>query len=398
MLGIEESPSTGKFALFYLGFRPFFLGAALFSVTTMSWWMAVYILGWQSRPLNISPATWHAHEMIFGYSIAVIAGFLLTAVKNWTGIQTPHRSSLVLLFLLWMVGRVLPYFSQTVPINLIAVVDNSFLGILFLVVAFPVIRARQWKQVGILSKILLMLASNVTFYLGVTGVVEKGIHWGLYSGLYLILSLIFVMGRRVIPFFIERGVDEPVQLTNRKWVDRSSLVLFIGFWVADVFVADSNVTAVLAGILFLLHTVRLKDWYTSAMWRKPLLWVLYVAYGFLVLGFLFKATMPVLGLSPFLAIHAFTVGGIGLITLGMMSRVALGHTGRNIKDPPTTLSWVFSLLLAAAIVRVIFPLVNTSQYILWIGFSQVLWILAFGLFLLVYSPILLQPRVDGRYG
>jgi len=398
MLGIEESPLTGKFALFYLGFRPFFLGAALFSVTTMSWWMAVFIFGWQSRPLNISPATWHAHEMIFGYSIAVIAGFLLTAVKNWTGIQTPHRSSLALLFLLWLVGRVLPYFFQTVPVQLIAVIDNSFLGILFLVVALPVIRAKQWKQVGILSKILLMLASNVTFYLGVTGVVDKGVHWGLYSGLYLILSLVFVMGRRVIPFFIERGVDEPVQLTNRKWVDRSSLVLFIGFWIADAFVGDTNFTAVLAGILFLLHAVRLKDWYTSAMWRKPLLWVLYLAYTFLVLGFLLKAIVPVLGLSPLLATHAFTVGGIGLITLGMMSRVALGHTGRNIKEPPARLSWIFSLLLAGAVVRVIFPLFSASQYKLWIGFSQVLWVMAFALFLFVYLPILFQPRIDGRYG
>lgn len=397
MLNIEESSPAGGIALFYLGFRPFFLGAALFSITTMSWWMAVYIFGWQSRPLNISPATWHAHEMIFGYSIAVIAGFLLTAVKNWTGIQTPHRGSLALLFLLWLVGRLLPYFSQ-VPVQLIAIMDNSFLGILFLVVALPVIRAKQWKQVGILSKILLMLASNVTFYLGVTGVVDKGIHWGLYSGLYLILSLIFVMGRRVIPFFIERGIDEPVRLTNRNWVDRSSLVLFIGFWIADVFVGNPNLTAVLAGILFLLHAVRLKDWYASAMWRKPLLWVLYLAYAFLVLGFLLKATVPVLGLSPLLATHAFTVGGIGLITLGMMSRVSLGHTGRNIQEPPARLPWIFSLLLAGAVVRVFFPLFNVGQYTLWIGFSQVFWIMAFALFVLVYLPILLQPRVDGRYG
>jgi len=398
MLGIEESPPTGRIALFNLGFRPFFLGAALFSVTAMSWWMAVYIFGWQSRPLDIPPVTWHAHEMIFGYSIAVIAGFLLTAVKNWTGIQTPHRGSLALLFLLWLAGRILPYFSQTVPIEFIAVIDNSFLGILFLAVALPVFRAKQWKQVGILSKILLMLASNVVFYLGVTGVVEKGIHWGLYSGLYLILSLIFVMGRRVIPFFIERGVDEPVQLTNRRWLDISSLVLFIGFWVADVFVADPDLTAVLAGILFLLHSLRLAGWYTPAMWRKPLLWVLYLAYGFLVLGFLLKAAQPLLGLSPHLATHAFTVGGIGTMTLGMMSRVALGHTGRNINEPPVTLSWIFYFVLAGAVVRVLFPLLDSNQYTLWVGCSQVLWILAFVLFLFVYSPVLFQPRIDGRYG
>jgi uncharacterized protein involved in response to NO len=398
MISIEESLPPGRFALFYLGFRPFFLGAALFSIATMSWWMAVYVFNWQSRPLDISPAAWHAHEMIFGYSIAVIAGFLLTAVKNWTGVQTPHRTPLVLLFLLWLAGRILPYFSRTVSVTAIATVDILFLVIVFFAVAIPIIRAKQWKQVGIASKILLMLASNVVFYLGVANVLDKGITWGIYSGLYLILALIFTMGRRVIPFFIERGVDGTVQLTNYRWLDISSLVLFIVFWIADVFIKNTYLVASLSFVLFVLHAIRLRGWYTFAIWRKSLLWVLFIAYGFLVAGFLLKAMVPVFGLPDNLATHAFTVGGIALITVGMMSRVALGHTGRNVHEPPSVLKWIFITLIAAAFIRVILPLLNSGHYLLWVGLSQAFWLVSYAVFLAVYLPFLLRPRIDGKYG
>ena len=398
MIGIDETQATGKLALFHLGFRPFFLGAALFSVVAMLLWMGIYVFAWQIKPLGIAPAFWHAHEMIFGYSIAVIAGFLLTAVKNWTGVQTPHRTPLLILFVIWLVGRVLPYFSATLPVAFIVIIDNLFLVLLFLSVVIPIFRVKQWKQIGIASKLLLMLTSNIVFYLGVAGIVEKGVNWGLYSGLYLILALIFTMGRRVIPFFIERGVDEPVQLTNRKWLDVSSLVLFIAFWITDVFLLEPNLVATLAGILFVLHATRLAGWYTSAMWRKPLLWVLYIAYGFLVIGFLLKAAVPVFSLSATLATHAFTVGGIGVMTLGMMSRVALGHTGRNILEPPSVLKWVFIILIVGAIVRVIVPLINPGHHLVWIGLSQALWVASFILFLATYLPILARPRIDGRYG
>ncbi|KPK11617.1 MAG: NnrS family protein [Acidithiobacillales bacterium SG8_45] len=398
MINLDEPRPAGGIALFHLGFRPFFLGAALFSVVATLLWMGIYVFAWRSKPLDISPATWHAHEMIFGYSVAVIAGFLLTAVKNWTGVQTPHRTPLVFLFLLWLAGRILPFFSDAIPVAAIAVVDSLFLVFVFLAVIFPIVRARQWKQIGIASKILLMLASNVVFYLGVADVLDKGVNWGLYSGLYLILALIFTMGRRVIPFFIERGVDETVQLSNYKWLDISSLVLFVAFWITDVFVHHPNLAAVLAGMLFLLHGIRLAGWYTPAMWRKPLLWVLYIAYGFLVVGFLLKAAVPVFNTSSSLATHAFTVGGIGVMTLGMMSRVALGHTGRNIAQPPPVLSWIFVFLIAAALFRVVLPLVDSGHYLLWVGLSQGLWILSFMVFVVVYLPILLQPRVDGKYG
>lgn len=384
--------------MFNLGFRPFFLGAAGFSVLATLIWMGIYVLGVQIQPYGLPPVAWHAHEMIYGYSIAVIAGFLLTAIKNWTGIQTLNGLPLFLLFLIWVSGRILPLFGDPVPVGIVAIADNLFIGFLILSTALPILRARQWKNAGILSILLLMLAGNILFYSGVFGILSDGVHWGLYSGLYLVLAMIFIMGGRVIPFFIEKGAGYPVQLKNRKWLDLSALVIFVLFWIADLLMPGKAAVALLAGILCVLHGARMVGWYTQGIWKKPLLWVLYLAYGSLVAGFALKAAVFVFEVSPYLSVHAFAFGGIGMMTIGMMSRVALGHTGRSVFEPPAVLSWIFAILFIGAVIRVLVPLVDQSLYTIWIGLSQGLWIVAFSLFLYVYFPLLLQPRVDGRYG
>jgi uncharacterized protein involved in response to NO len=398
MLNIEEPRALPRFALFNLGFRPFFLGAAGFAVIAMLIWMVIYVFGWSVQPYGLPAMNWHAHEMIFGYAIAVVAGFLLTAIRNWTGIQTLNGSPLFLLFLLWVTGRVVPFFSEAIALEYVAIIDNLFLAVLVVATAVPIVKARQWKNLGIISKVVLLLASNLLFYAGALGFLADGVYQGLYSGLYLILALIFVMGRRVIPSFIQSGVGYPVQLRNRAWLDISSLLLFLLFWIADVFVRDARLVALLATVLFVLHGVRLVGWYTHGIWRKPLLWILYLAYAVLVTGFALKAAVPVFSISPYLAVHAFAVGGIGLMTVGMMTRVALGHTGREVSAPPTILIWVFLMLLGGAVVRVFVPLVDPARYVLWIGMSQVFWMAAFVLFLYVYLPMLIKPRVDGKFG
>jgi uncharacterized protein involved in response to NO len=201
-----------------------------------------------------------------------------------------------------------------------------------------------------------------------------------------------------MPMFIRNGVDGEVELKNRAWVDYSSLVLLTCLWISDVFTEYHKLTAAFAVILSLLHTLRLSGWYTSKIWSKPLLWILVVAYISLILGFALKALSITHGISPFLSVHAFAAGGIGLLTLGMMSRVSLGHTGRNVFDPPAILFWSFTVLLVGVIVRVIFPLFAMDLYIYWIGLSQVLWIIAFAIFVYVYAPMLWRARVDGRDG
>jgi len=243
-----------------------------------------------------------------------------------------------------------------------------------------------------------LMLCNVTFYLGVTGVLAEGVQWGLYSALYMIIALILVMMRRVMPMFIKNGVDGDVEIKNYAWIDYSSLILLLALWISDVFTTYSQFTAVLATALAVVHAIRFAGWYTNKVWSKPLVWILIIAYIFIILGFALTAATVYFGVSPFLATHAFTVGGVGLVTIGMMSRVALGHTGRNVFEPPSAVFWSLSAMALAVIFRVLFPLFNMDLYIYWIGFSQAFWIIAFAIFIFVYAPMLLSERIDGRDG
>lgn len=385
-------------AFLNLGFRPFFTMAAVFAVLSMLTWAGMVVFGWQADFTGLPATVWHAHEMVYGYSLAVIAGFLLTAVMNWTGIQTLHGVPLLLLALLWLAGRLLLFTGAAVPLQIVALVDGLFMVWLIGALLVPVIKVRQWKQLGIISKLLLLLLSNGVFYAGALGIIEDGMRIGLYSGVYLVIALVFVMGRRVMPFFIEKGVDYPVQLKNRPWLDMASLLLFLAFWIADIARPDTLPVALLAMALMVLHAIRLAGWHTPGIWQKPLLWVLYVGYGWLIAGFALKAAVVFFGISPFLPLHAFAYGGIGMITVGMMARVTLGHTGRNVFDPPPVLFWIFIALLAGSSFRVLLPLLDPGRYLAWTGISQVFWIGAFIAFLVIHLPMLTRPRADGQPG
>lgn len=393
---IEEARNY-RFALHHLGFRPFFLAGALFSVAAVAVWFWLYQFGGELPMRSLPPITWHAHEMIYGYTMAVVAGFLLTAVSNWTNVRTLHGPLLIVLALVWLAARLMPGLGDAALVPM-AVLDLLFLAGLSVALLHPIVKARQWPQIGVWSKVVLLLLSNALFYLGVFGTLENGVQWGLYSGLYLMVSLVLLMGRRVIPFFIERGVDEKVTLTNRAWLDVASLVLMLVFWIIEVFFVLPMISALLAASLFLLHGLRLLGWHTPGIWRKPLLWVLYLGYGWITVGFGLIALSKAGGINPMLAIHALVYGGIGMMTLGMMARVALGHTGRNVFAPPAVVTPMFLLLFAGALARVVAPVLMPQAYVPWMGAAQVLWMAAFALFAFVYAPYLVLPRVDGRYG
>lgn len=374
-----------------LGFRPFFAAAAMFAVLSVLGWMQIYVFSDGRAPGELSAVLWHAHEMIYGYSMAVIAGFLLTAVRNWTNRPTVQGPALLLLLLSWGTGRLLILGDGHVALAGAAAADTVFGTLLLVAIARPIASARQWRQAGILSKVALLPCANLLFYAGALGYFPPGVRAGLYSGLYLILALILVMARRVLPFFIERGVGYSVRLRNSRRLDSAGLVAFLLFWVADILQPDGPAAAALAGLLVLLHLLRMAGWYTPGIRRRPLLWSLYAGYGFLVIGFALKAAVPLFGVSPLLALHAFAYGGIGLFTLGMMTRVSIAHTGRDILAPYPTLPWMFAALLLGAIVRVLAPLIEPARHVLWIGLSQALWIVAFAIFLITCLPMLLKP-------
>ncbi len=397
MLQIEDKETRGP-AWLRLGFRPFFLGASSFAALVMLVWLLVFG-HYLSLPLSgLTAIAWHGHEMLFGYSMAVIAGFLLTAVRNWTGINTVRGTPLLLLFLAWLAARLLLTFGGGATLWYAAAFDLLFNTGFLVAISIPVIRAKNRAQIAILLKILLLALANLAFYLGAAGVLESGVFIGLYSALYLVLALILMLSRRVLPFFIERGVGYAVQLTNRKWLDISSIVLFLGLWVADILRPNGLLVSLLALALLALHTLRIIGWHTPGIWKRPLLWSLYLGYAAIIAGFALKAAVYFLDISPYLALHAFAAGGIGMITSGMMARIALGHTGRDISQPPSVVKPVLSLVLVAALVRVAAPLVDVGDYRLWVMLSQVLWILAFAWLTVSYFPILTRPRVDGQDG
>jgi len=400
MLDIDE-PRHYRVALLHLGFRPFFLLAGLAAGALMAAWAVIYLLGTTLPPGGqLPPAWWHGHEMIFGYAMAVIAGFLLTAVRNWTGVQTLHGWPLLLLALLWLLARVMPFLGHPAALTAMAAADLAFgLGLAAALLA-PIARVRQWKQLFIWALLVLLIGANALFYAGlfVGDDTMFLVQRALLGGLYLVIALILLMGRRVIPFFIEKGVGEGPPPRNRAWLDLSLNLLLLAFILLEVFDQLPGLLAVLALALAVLHGVRLGGWHHPGIWRRPLLWILFLAYAWIIIGFALRAIAFFVPLGAFLPLHAFAAGGIGLMTLGMMARVALGHTGRNVFEPPRVLGWMFALAVAAVVLRVVPPLFTTELYKVWIGASQGLWILAFSLFFIVYAPMLIRPRVDGRYG
>jgi len=386
-----------KLAVLNLGFRPFFLGAAIFAIFSMMLWMGVYVFQLPLPITGISPFQWHAHEMIHGFAMAVIAGFLLTAVKNWTGVQTLYGFGLLGLFALWALPRILFLFG-TSWILIAGFFDMLFALCLIGSILHPIVKVKQWKQLGIVVILALLAVANGCFYLGAAGLIDQGAYFSIQGGLFLIVGLILFMGRRVIPFFIEAGVGYPVKLFNSKWLDIAIIVLYIAFLIAEVLVRNPWMVALTAMGLFVANSARLIGWHTSGIWKKPLLWSLFIAFIWINLGFFLLALNAFLNLSNIVVIHAFSVGGIGVVVLSMMARVTLGHTGRNVQSPPKAVAISLAVLIAGAIVRVIAPLIAESHYVIWVATSQILWIAAFSIFIFTYFPMLVQSRIDGQFG
>jgi len=382
-----------------LGFRPFFLSAGVFAVVAMTLWVFLWRDGrlgpWS--PTAIDPIAWHAHEMVFGYSLAVVAGFLLTAVRNWTGRPTPSGGALGALVGCWALARV-SLLAGPGALPVAALADLAFNLGLLIGVARPIVAVRQKRQAGIVSKIALLGIANGLFYLGAAGWLAVPPLLVAQAAVFLLVALVLTLAGRVLPGFIERGVRVPVRIHDPVWPARASLVLFLAFFVVEVFFDLPRVSGVLAAVLAVITGWRIVAWHTRALWREPLLWGLYCAVLAIWAGFVLYALAGWMVLPRTLALHAFAAGGIGLATLSMMARVSLGHTGRDIRRPPRLVGIALGVLTAGVLARVALPLAWPDGYAHAVLCSQALWAIAFALFVVAYAPILLAPRVDGAEG
>lgn len=390
-----DPQSKRRVALFDLGFRPFFLLAGISAVLLVLFWVLVYVRG----PFENSyypVVLWHGHEMIFGYTIAVVAGFLLAAVRNWTGMQTTHGKPLAALVLLWLAGRLVPFFASQLPHWLIAVVDLSFLPVLAVMLAIPILRKRQKHNLVFLFILGALSVANLMIHLQMLGLSQATATKGLYFAVYLIVFLIAIMGGRVIPFFTETAI---AGTKSRKWaaVEYCSLGGLLILIVLDLSGAAPSVIIPVAAFTATAHSIRLFGWYQKAVWSVPLLWVLHIAYAWLVTGLILKALAAAGLVSPLLALHAFTAGTIGTMTLGMMARVTLGHTGRELR-PGVATTWAFVFITLAGISRVLLPLFYPSAYREFVVLSGLLWSTAFTIFVYCYAGFLIRPRIDGKPG
>jgi uncharacterized protein involved in response to NO len=378
--------------IFALGFRPFFLLAGWLAILLMAFWVPVFV-GGVPFGTYYGQIGWHSHEMIFGYTIAVIAGFLLTAVRNWTNTPTPSGLPLAGMGALWLVARILPILVAIFPRWLIAAADLAFLPTFAIGILVPLLQNNEKRNLIFLPLLAVLWSADLLVHADVLGLAPNLARKGVLLGLDVIILVIVIMGGRVIPFFTERALS--VVLKRWRIVEWLSPVSVILFLVAELFRPDSVTSASFAALAACANGARLAGWYTPRYWRVPLLWVLHLGYGWIILGFYLKAA-TVLGLvPPQFTIHAFTVGGIGVLTLGMMARVSLGHTGRPLKVG-AAMTTAFVLINLAAVGRGLLPPFFPQFFSQLIVASGAFWIAAFTIFIIVYTPILIQPRVDGR--
>lgn len=406
-LTLPSKPPSAPLPILNLSFRIFFSAAAIFAVVTMLLWTFVFTGHTAIDAQTLNPLYWHGHEMIYGYALAVVAGFLLTAVKTWTGVMMPHGYKLLGIFMCWLVARLcwvafgLGVRQGTGLLYIAAVFDLLFIGSMAFAIVRAVLQVKQYKQMGILAKLILLTLGNGLCYWGIFSNNMTITKIGMYLGFYLIIGLVLTIGRRVVPFFIERGLSvdgNRITVRNSKWQDILSLLFFLAFFIVDLFYPNKYLITVTALGVAAVNMVRLKGWYHRGIWQRPLLWSLFVAFAGMCLSFLLYALQPWLGFAHSVAVHALAIAGVGIMTVAMMARVSLGHTGRSIHNPPNTVKFMFALMVLAFISRVLVPIIDINYYLLWIMIAQGAWIACFMLFCISYLPMLSKPRPDGLSG
>ena len=375
-------------AIFSYGFRPFFLGAAVWAALSIVLWLPQYF-GEMSLPTAFAPLDWHIHEMIYGYVAAAVAGFLLTAIPNWTGRLPVNGYPLASLFALWAMGRVAIAGAAIWGAWLAAVIDIAFLAILAAVAAAEIIAGRNWRNLRVLVVLGVLIAGNITFH--VEAIRLGGANYGVRIGIAALTGLIMLVGGRIVPSFTRNWLtrNNPGRLPQIfSRFDVATLVasaLALAFWVALPHAVISGILLMVAG---LLQAVRHLRWAGDRTFADRLVLVLHVAYAFVPIGFflsaaaiLWPAHWPVSA-----GIHAWTAGAVGLMTLAVMTRASLGHTGQElVASLPTQL--IYLCAFVAAVARIVAAF---APSIALFHIAAIAWLLAFGGFAVLFGPLLLR--------
>ena len=394
-LRIEEpvAPATGPrgFALWQLGFRPFYLLASVFAALSIPLW-ALQFAGWLGRPYLEGPL-WHAHEMLFGFTLAVIVGFLFTAGRNWANRPTPTGATLAALALLWVAGRVL----VLTPFGwAAALVNAAFPLAAAIALAIPFMAAGNRRNYFFVALLLLLSAAELAVHLDQLGVVAVPGWIGIAVGLDAVLFIMAVMGGRVIPMFTNTGVPGATAVRNPV-LEQAALGLTLALLAADALQLQGLPLALLAIAAAAAHLARWWLWQPWTTARAPLVWVLHVAYAWIPVHLLLRAATQAGWVAPSLATHALTVGAAGGLIIGMMTRTARGHTGRPLRSDRWDVA-CYLLVIAAGLVRVLLPLAAPALTIHAVLCSAALWSAGFGLYAVRYWPVLTRPRLDGKPG
>ena len=387
-----QAPARG-FALFALGFRPFYLLAATLAVVIVPLWLAAFA-GHIRLPTTLPPVAWHAHEMLFGFGCAVITGFLFTAGRNWTGIDTPTGAALAALALLWLAGRVA---MMAGPGGVGAAIDLAFLTLVAIALGRVLVKAGSRRNYFVLVVLGALAGANLLFHLRAAGAVGGDPMQGVYLALALIITLTTVIGGRVIPMFTVNGLQGAVSIPVHTRHDVVAIALTVAALLGWALALPAVVSAPLAAAAALAQANRIVRWRPWATLRVPLLWILHLSHAWIPLGLALLALAEI-GLVPrSAAIHGLALGAMSGLILGMITRTALGHTGRLLLAGPVETAAYVALHLAV-LARVL-PLLFAPAYTMaGLVIAGIGWCLAFGLYLLRYGPMLVRVRVDGKPG
>lgn len=394
-LKIEEPPRTPVavqgFALWQLGFRPFYLLASGFAAVSIALW-ALQFAGLLKGAYLRGPI-WHAHEMLFGFTLAVVVGFLLTAGRNWSNRPTLSGPPLAALAALWLAGRVL---VLTPWGRAAAIVNVAFPLAAAAALGIPFFAARNRRNYFFVGLLVLLALAQLGVHLGELGVLRLPGWAGVQLGLDVVLFIMSVMGGRVIPMFTNNGVPG-ARATRKPWLEKTVLGSVLALLAADVFQLGGIVLALLCAFCACAHVARWWLWQPFKTWRVPLVWVLHLAYLWIAVHLLLRSFAALGMIAPSVATHALTAGAIGGLVIGMMTRTARGHTGRPLRAGRADIA-CYVLLALAAVVRVALPMVAPALTVHAVLCAALLWSGGFGLYAIAYWPALTRPRIDGRHG